>query len=285
MAMSLRDALLETYDGWRDEFPAPWHSVIGDLDLDGSQVPEELELDPWVPIFPTLSTDRRVLGAPRRAHVFRAFEDIRPRDVKAVIVGQDPYPDVAKATGLSFEQGNISGWVSDSRLVSKSLRSIIQAAAATDLNDTRFLGPRGWSLFIRGLADRDLESRDPQVFFEGTRAQGVLWLNTTLSISLFRGDAKYDHQSGHRAFWSPLVGRVMDFIAQREQPSVFVLWSDWARYFRPSLERTAENAGTLGTVSFTEAAHPVKPGFLSARPLKSINYELERLRLEPIDWI
>ena len=153
-----------------------------DVELAPEDVPENLVLAPWVPIFPTLLGQTTVLGAPRFADTFRAFRGMRPQDVRAVVIGQDPYPDVAKATGLSFEQGNLRDWVQDDRLVSKSLRRMIQAAAAEDAGDDSYMSSRGWSEFINDTREGRIRPRSPGDFFNDSREQGVLWLNTTLSI-------------------------------------------------------------------------------------------------------
>lgn len=39
---------------------------------------------------------------PKQDEIFNAFEGLKPQDVKVLIIGQDPYPDEAKAHGLAF---------------------------------------------------------------------------------------------------------------------------------------------------------------------------------------
>ena len=286
MPIPLAQALAETFTGWIDTLPEAWRPLAEGIDLDGSSVEPELRFDPWVPIFPPLQGRVGVLGAPRRAETFRAFSDLSPQDVRAVIVGQDPYPDVAKATGLSFEQGNIKSWVEDARLVSKSLRRIVQAAAALEGDDgDRYIGSRGWGHVLADIASGELSARTPTEFFDDTREQGVLWLNTTLSISLFRGEGAYDHQQGHRAFWEPFVSHVLDYLAARSEPVVFVLWGGWAKDLRSGLEQAAEAAGTLGSLGFAESYHPATPRFLRPNPLQLVDDGLDRLGEEPVDWL
>lgn len=62
------------------QIPAAWKDII----------PAE------IPTFPL----ERVTPAPE--NIFRAFELIRPEDVKFVILGQDPYIGVGQATGVAF---------------------------------------------------------------------------------------------------------------------------------------------------------------------------------------
>ena len=39
---------------------------------------------------------------PKQDEIFNAFDGLKPQDVKVLIIGQDPYPDEAKAHGLAF---------------------------------------------------------------------------------------------------------------------------------------------------------------------------------------
>lgn len=43
---------------------------------------------------------------PSQGDIFNAFDGLRPQDVKVLIIGQDPYPDEAKAHGLAFSYNN-----------------------------------------------------------------------------------------------------------------------------------------------------------------------------------
>ena len=43
---------------------------------------------------------------PNQSDIFNAFDGLRPQDVKVLIIGQDPYPDEAKAHGLAFSYNN-----------------------------------------------------------------------------------------------------------------------------------------------------------------------------------
>lgn len=285
MPRPLREALHETFEDWKSGIPDPWQSIVKDVDLDPENVSAELRLDPWVPIFPTLLGQHRALGAPRDSDTFRAFRDMRPRDVRAVVIGQDPYPDVAKATGLSFEQGNLKDWIQDDRLVSRSLRRIIQAAAAVDSSDDDYMKGGGWNTFLDHTRSGRIRPRSPVEFFNETREQGVLWLNTTLSISLFRGEGVYDHQPGHRAYWKPAVDAVLRHLASRDRGCVFVLWGGWAKDSKHELLKWATDAGTQSSIGFAEAGHPATNRFLESNSLAEVNDELDRLGLEPVDWL
>lgn len=83
--------------------------------------------------------------------IFRALEFFSPRETRVVILGQDPYPQPGKATGLAF------GQTSEPSRVGDSLTSIARAVEACGMG---------------ALADRTLES---------WARQGVLLLNACLT--------------------------------------------------------------------------------------------------------
>src|SRR5688500_12945984 len=103
-AMSLRDALRLFLQDWRHDLSPEWREILSATDPDFDGVAPHLKFDPAEPIYPG-RRGRPVPGAPAGAHTFRALDGLPPRDVRAVIVGQDPYPRIAQATGRSFEQG------------------------------------------------------------------------------------------------------------------------------------------------------------------------------------
>lgn len=295
MAMALRDALQETISGWADTVPVPWRSYVTGVTLDYDAVDSQLRIDPWVPIFPNAGA-ADILGAPKSGngrrvyHTFRALQLVRPEAVRVVILGQDPYPDVAKATGASFEQGDLIDWVKDEHRVSSSLRAILQCAAEDKTGDTSYRDPEGgWDRLVRALAENRLKLASPASLFAAYGTQGVLWLNTTLTISLFReGPNKTEqHQKGHAAYWKPLVNRLLGMLATRPGKGVvFGLWGKWAKSFEEPLAERASQAGSSARVAFVRADHPVNRTFLTkANSLTEINVKLRGLGEAPIDWM
>ena len=123
--MQLRAALRETLEGWQEDIASPWRDVITDVALGFEQVDATLELEPWEPIFPA-RRGRTLPGAPAGAHMLRAFDGVAPEDVRCVILGQDPYPCPAFATGRAFEAGNVARWRELDKMFSPSVRAFVQ---------------------------------------------------------------------------------------------------------------------------------------------------------------
>lgn len=114
------------------------------------------------PLQPVAARIASAVDEDRRHHAvaparpFRAFELVRPQDVRLVLVGQDPYPKAGDATGLAFHCA---------RGIPASMRNVY---AALEQALPGFRRPAGADL-------------------EHWAAQGVLLLNAALTVRI--GDA------------------------------------------------------------------------------------------------
>lgn len=287
MAVKLKRALSETYSDWHDTLPSTWRNgVLTAKTLGSGDLNANIELQPWTPIFPVIHKPLP-LGSPKKAHTFRAFQGISPKKVRVVVVGQDPYPDVGKATGRAFEQGDLFDWSRDATRVSPSLKAIVQnaAAAATNRPSYRKAGA-GWDSVVGDIESKRLNVPKPTEIFDFWQQQGVLWLNTTFSISLFRSTPS--HQKQHFKFWQPFLNRVLEHIVAERgaETAVFALWGGWAKGFGPRVRRFARAAGNLPKIRFAEQYHPVWKTFLTgSNTFSDINTALNDLGETPIDWL
>ncbi len=141
--------------------------------------------------------DRRVAAGvdvrPDPADIFKAFQLTPLPSVKAVILGQDPYPTPGDANGLAFS------YVGAGRLPA-SLKRILRELA-DDLGQP-------------ALSVGDLS---------GWARQGVLLLNAALSVEAGKAGAHL------RLGWEPLADQAVTAVS-RERPAVaFILWGDKAR--------------------------------------------------------
>lgn len=139
--------------------------------------------DAWPALWRRLAAAPAWQPAPEA--IFRALALTPPAAVRAVIVGQDPYPTPGRATGLAFA-------FPPGAPPRDSLRNILTELRA----DLGVLRPHG-----------DLT---------GWAAQGVLLLNTVLTVPL--GQA-----NGHRGWgWEALTTQILARVAQN--PTAFLLW-------------------------------------------------------------
>ncbi len=134
-----------------------------------------------------IAAGAQVLPAPDL--IFRALETTPLPAVKAVILGQDPYPTPGDANGLAFS------YVGGGRLPA-SLR-VILAEAGSDRTAGGDLTP--WA------------------------RQGVLLLNSALTVEAGKAGAHL------RFGWSALTDDAVAAVSGRDEPAVFLLWGAQAR--------------------------------------------------------
>jgi uracil-DNA glycosylase len=130
---------------------------------------------------------------PPRDKVFAAIQATELKNVKVVILGQDPYHGEGQANGLCFS-------VADGVPFPPSLQNIFQEVA----DDT------GSPIPTSGNLDRWAE-------------QGVLLLNAVLTV---RAHEAASH-AGHG--WETFTDAVVRAIAQRKQGIVYMLWGSYAQ--------------------------------------------------------
>ncbi len=129
---------------------------------------------------------------PPRKEWFAAFEMTPYEEVKAVILGQDPYHGPNQAHGLAFS-------VPKGEKIPPSLRNIFKELEAD-----------------MGIAP------PPHGNLESWAKQGVLLLNTALTVRA--GQANSHRGKG----WEIFTDAAISYLNQREKPLVFLLWGSSA---------------------------------------------------------
>jgi uracil-DNA glycosylase len=288
--MLLRDALREVLAGWENDVDPAWQPVLAGTQPAFDKVNGTLVHEPWEPIFPQ-RRDKYIPGAPSHGHIFRAFDGLPPERVKFVVLGQDPYPHVARATGRSFEQGDLAAWYPEPRLTATSLRHIVQAVAYTRKPDPAFLkGDAGWAAVIQQMPALKLGS--PKALFDRWQKAGVLWLNTGLTLSRFEGPYQ---MGGHIPLWAPIIKRVLTWLVERQTGQVvFLLWGNPAKdlFFKKGGPKAAAvDAGSWETrVNVVTSPHPVAlPGtkfdfLVKETPFKRANDAIVAMGGKPLAW-
>jgi uracil-DNA glycosylase len=188
--------------------------------------------------------------------VFAALEHTPFDKVRVLLLGQDPYHDQNQAQGLCFS-------VRRGIKLPPSLRNIYKELEA-DLG----LGcPEHGSLMC--WADR-----------------GVLLLNAVLTV---RAHQPNSHQ---KKGWEQFTDKIIELLAARDEPLVFVLWGKPAQKKLPLINLHAREAGLSEAQGKHHeiicAAHPsplsAKTGFFGSKPFSKVNEALARRGLPPIDW-
>ena len=181
---------------------------------------------------------------PRKDQVFNAFRYTPYKDVKVVILGQDPYHGVGEAEGLSFS-------VPLDIRKPPSLVNIFK-----ELND-------------------DLGCKIPNHgSLHSWARQGVLLLNATLTVVK---DLAGSHQG---MGWETFTDNVIKIINEKDTPVVFILWGRYAR----SKKKLITNPKHLVIESAHPSPLSAYNGFFGSRPFSKTNKFLESKGIKPINW-
>lgn len=124
--------------------------------------------------------------------VFAAFDTCHWKNIKVVILGQDPYTNPGQAMGLSFS-------VPKGTKIPPSLRNIYKELA-TDVG-------------CKDINHGDLTSWSNQ---------GVLLLNTSLTV-------RQKKSNSHSKLWARFTDNVIKYISDKKKSVVFMLWGNNAK--------------------------------------------------------
>ncbi|MBR5155697.1 MAG: uracil-DNA glycosylase [Clostridia bacterium] len=176
--------------------------------------------------------------------IFNAFKYTSYSDVKAVIIGQDPYHGEGQAHGLCFS-------VKKGVAVPPSLKNMYKELA----EDIGFASPTHGELV-------------------DWAKQGVLMLNTVLTVR--SGEANSHKGMG----WEEFTDRVIQLLNEREKPIVFLLWGGNARRKKELITNPNHKVLEAAHPSPLSAYN----GFFGCRHFSKTNAFLRETGQKPIDW-
>ncbi len=282
MPQRLVEALQETLTGWQDDLPEAWRAVLGDVALGFDDCDPSLMLEPWEPIFPT-RRGKTFPGAPEGAHMLRAFDDIAPEDVTCLILGQDPYPAPDFATGRAFEAGNVAVWRELDKMFSKSVRAYMQLICAARAGKPEYARSfEAWPGLLDDIESGKVDLEPADHLADRWVSQGVLLLNSSLTLSRFQVAVDPHQSRGHLSVWRPLMLRVLEILAKRNTPLVIIAFGDAATDCLASA-RLASPSPPIHVIS---RPHPAFADELlpMENPFVACNRLLEAEGAQPIAW-
>ena len=187
---------------------------------------------------------KRTTVFPPKSEVFKAFRYTPYKDLKVVILGQDPYHGEGEAEGLSFS-------VKKGIKKPPSLNNIFK-----ELHDDL-----GCSIPVDGSLTYWAK-------------QGVLLLNAVLTVIK-------DHAASHKDIgWEQFTDFVIKKINEKDEPVVFILWGNFAR----SKKKLITNKKHLVIESAHPSPLSAYNGFFGSHPFSKTNEFLIKNNLKPIDW-
>lgn len=181
---------------------------------------------------------------PDKYDIFNALNYTSYKDVKVVILGQDPYHGPKQAHGLSFS-------VKPGVPAPPSLVNIYKELK----DDVGCYIPNNG--YLKKWAD-----------------QGVLLLNTSLTVRA--GEANSHRNKG----WEIFTDAVISILNKREKPVVFILWGNNAI----SKEKLITNKAHYIIKSVHPSPLSAHRGFFGSKPFSKVNNFLQSIDDKTIDW-
>lgn len=176
---------------------------------------------------------------------FLALEATPLTEVKVVILGQDPYPTLGHAHGLSFSV------LPSVKPLPRSLNNIHKEM----------------------LSDLDIDNKHAGYLLDWAK-QGVLLLNTVLTVE--EGNAGSHQKKG----WEAFTDAVIQAVNQQEQPVVFILWGAHAQKKAALIDQSKHHIISSAHPSPLSA----KQGFFGSQPFSKANAFLQSVGRTPIQW-
>lgn len=187
--------------------------------------------------------DTKIIYPPKN-YIFNALKLTPYKDVKVVIVGQDPYHGEGEAHGLSFS-------VQKGITIPPSLRNIYKEM----YDDLGIMEPNSGDL-------------------TKWAKEGVLLLNSSLTV------IKDEANSHQNIGWNLLTDYIIKKINLKDEPVVFILWGNFAR----SKKALITNPKHLVIESTHPSPFSASYGFFGSHPFSKCNQFLEENGISKIDW-
>ena len=182
---------------------------------------------------------------PPSEHIFNAMHYTPLKEVKVLILGQDPYHEPGQAHGLSF--------------------SVLPGKADT---------PPSLVNIYKELSD-DLGCYIPNNgYLKKWADQGVLLLNTVLTV---RAHAANSHQGKG---WEQFTDAIIRALNEQDRPIVYMLWGRPAQMKKAMLNNPKQLVLTAPHPSPLSAYR----GFFGCKHFSKCNEFLESQGIKPIDW-
>lgn len=178
--------------------------------------------------------------------IYRTFELVKPKEIKVIIIGQDPYHDDNQAMGICFS-------VPDGQPIPSSLQNIYKEMS----NDVGVDGNRRTGNL------------------EEWCKQGVFMINTALTVRA--------HTPGSHSKWwhEQFTPDLMRYLAKTVPKAVIILWGKHAENFGKYFN---DNKRFKKVISVHPSGLSAHKGFFGSKPFSKTNKYLKELELKPIEW-
>lgn len=185
--------------------------------------------------------------------IYNALNSVDFENVKVLIIGQDPYPNIEDAHGLAF-----------SKKTGKCPASLK-------------------NIFAKIKEETGIENTNANLTYWAQ--QGVLLLNRALTFT------KTETLAKRVKFWAPVVDGIIEKLLNRNTPLVVILWGNQANEIE-QFKKTKDNIlvlrsshpSNMGNAKNTPIMDGKIPAFTQAKLFSKCNEFLKQNGLKEIDW-
>lgn len=181
---------------------------------------------------------------PLKEDLFTCFKVCPYKEIRVVILGQDPYHQPNQAHGLCF-----------------SVRKGVK------------LPPSLKNIYKELKSDLDIDMPSHGYLIDWAK-QGVFMMNAVLSVEC--GKAGSHQKKG----WEIFTDTVIRMLNDRNEGMVFILWGNWAKKKAEFITNPQHKVIMSAHPSPLSAYH----GFFGSKPFSQTNRLLEEMGYSPIQW-
>ena len=176
--------------------------------------------------------------------LYNCFRYTPFKDLKVVLLGQDPYHNVGQAHGLCFSVQDGIPFPPSLVNIFKELKSDVGAEIPNSGNLTKWAN------------------------------EGVLLMNTSLTVR------EHQANSHSKCGWAWFTDSVIRLISEQKEHVVFILWGGNARSKKSLIDQNKHCIIESAHPSPLSAYN----GFFGSKPFSRTNAYLQKHNLMPIDW-
>lgn len=181
---------------------------------------------------------------PSKDNIYTALKLTPYKDVKVVILGQDPYHEINQAHGLAFS-----------------------------VNKNVDIPPSLVNIYKELKNDLGYEIPNHGYLIDWAK-QGVLLLNTVLTVQEHKANS-------HKAKgWEILTDKIIEKLNEKQEPVVFILWGNNAR----NKAKYITNKKHLIIESVHPSPLSAYNGFFGSKPFSKTNSFLRNNNIKEINW-
>lgn len=220
--------------------PSGWHDL-----LKGFMVSEDFRK--IIETLEALVSENKRFTPPLK-QVFRAFQECPLPELKVIVIGQDPYPQLGVADGIAFSCGN-------TMKREASLRYIHKAVIDTVYD-----------------SQKDIKELSPDLSVWSN--QGILMLNTSLTTEIGK-------IGKHFEIWKSFTGYLIDMLNAREHPLVWVFLGKKAQEYSDLVDDKHVKIFASHPAS---AAYQKEQSWDCNDLFNKVNVALQHMQYPPVVW-